>query len=51
MAVIVQLLGHVPAPGSTIEIPEYIVARFSYADVSHAKACARRFGLKVRVVR
>lgn len=50
VAVIVQLLGWMPPPGTVISIPADQVARYSTVKVAAAKICARRYGIKWRIV-
>lgn len=50
MAAIVALLGFQPQPGSVVNVPSSYVERLSHSERSHAKACARRYGIRWRIV-
>lgn len=49
-AAIVAALGTMPPPGTVISVPASAVAEKSRAEISHAKACARRYGIRWRIV-
>lgn len=50
VAAIIAALGSMPPPGTVISVPASAVAEKSRAEISHAKACARRYGIKWRIV-
>lgn len=50
VAAIISLLGYMPPPGTVISIPASQVAHYSAVKVAAAKVCARRYGIKWRIV-
>lgn len=50
LAAIAQLAGRPIARGGHVDVPRWLYDQASYADRSHAKACARRFGITWRIV-
>lgn len=47
---IAALLGFTPQPGTVVNVPSSYVERLTYSERSHAKACARRYGIRWRIV-
>jgi hypothetical protein len=50
VAAIIQLLGFMPPPGTVISLPAAQLAQYSTAKVTAANVCARRYGIKGRIV-
>lgn len=49
-AAIVALLGFTPQPGTVINVPAAYVERLSYVERNQVRACARRHGIRWRIV-
>lgn len=49
-AAIVALLGFTPQPGTIVLVPSSYVERLSYGERQQVKACARRHGIRWRIV-
>lgn len=47
---IAALLGFTPQPGTVVNVPAAYVERLTYSERSHAKACARRYGIRWKIV-
>lgn len=50
VAIATALLGFTPQPGTVVNVPAHYVARASYAEKYQAKACARKMGIRWRIV-
>lgn len=50
LATIAHFLGYTPAPGATIVVQSAWLQGYSASEISHAKACLRRHGLRYRIV-
>lgn len=50
LAAIAAVLGYTPQPGAVVSVPASYVAQLSHAERSQAKACARRHGIRWRIV-
>jgi len=50
IAAATAILGFTPQPGTVVNVPASYIERASYAERYQAKVCARRHGIRWRIV-
>lgn len=50
IAAATAILGFTPQPGTVVNVPQSYMERSSYAERYQAKVCARRHGIRWKVV-